>query len=263
MKSKTPPYWDSVAAEWWDQHPQRLWRRHSDSLNRRLIDRALGGSTVERALKTDLFDEVTGEAGLLPRLEEIADLTVGIDLSRLTTRQARSLRWQSKVSTADVLSLPFADGSFDLVLSNSTLDHLSSCAEIEAGLAELGRVLRPGGRLLLTLDNFYNPVIALRAILPQRLLSGLRLVPYRVGFTCGPRRLRQMVERVGLEPLQMGAIMHCPRVPAVAVANTLDRRSAPTQTKRRFLKFLRGWEALERLPTRYLSGYFITILAER
>jgi SAM-dependent methyltransferase len=263
MKSETPPYWDSVAADWWEEHPQKLWRSHSDYLNRRLIDRALASSTVERALKTDLFDEVTGEAGLIPKLEEIADFTVGIDLSRLTTQLAQSQRQRSEVCAADVVSLPFADGCFDLVLSNSTLDHLSSVTEIETGLAELARVLRPGGRLLLTLDNFYNPVIALRAILPQRLLAGLGLVPYQVGFTCGPRRLRDMVERVGLEPLQMGAIMHCPRVPAVAVAGILDRRRATTRTKKQFLRFLRGWEALEKLPTRFVSGYFITILAER
>ena len=41
---------------------------------------------------------------------------------------------------ADVCRLPFADQSFDLVLSNSTLDHLESLSELAGALAELRRV---------------------------------------------------------------------------------------------------------------------------
>jgi SAM-dependent methyltransferase len=43
----------------------------------------------------------------------------------------------------DVASLPFADGSFDLVISTLSMHHW---AEPAKGLAEMGRVLRPGGR---------------------------------------------------------------------------------------------------------------------
>jgi ubiquinone/menaquinone biosynthesis C-methylase UbiE len=45
----------------------------------------------------------------------------------------------------DVASLPFPDGSFDLVVSTLSMHHW---AEQAAGLAEIGRVLRPGGRAL-------------------------------------------------------------------------------------------------------------------
>jgi SAM-dependent methyltransferase len=46
----------------------------------------------------------------------------------------------------DVAALPFADGAFDLVVSTLSLHHW---ADPTAGLAEIGRVLRPGGRALI------------------------------------------------------------------------------------------------------------------
>lgn len=48
---------------------------------------------------------------------------------------------------ADAHSLPFEDGSFDVVLSNLTVHHLG---DPDKFLAEAFRVLRPGGRLAFT-----------------------------------------------------------------------------------------------------------------
>jgi len=61
--------------------------------------------------------------------------------------------------------------TFDTVLSNSTLDHFDGAAQIRVSLAEPARVLRPGGRLLVTLDNPANPLLALSKALPSRCAS--------------------------------------------------------------------------------------------
>jgi SAM-dependent methyltransferase len=45
----------------------------------------------------------------------------------------------------DIQALPFADGEFDLVVANWVLYHVE---DLELGLSELARVLRPGGALV-------------------------------------------------------------------------------------------------------------------
>ena len=53
---------------------------------------------------------------------------------------------QPSFLVGDVASLAFPDGSFDLVVSTLSMHHWADPA---AGLAEIGRVLRPGGRALI------------------------------------------------------------------------------------------------------------------
>lgn len=57
--------------------------------------------------------------------------------------------------SADLGRLPFGTGSFDAVFCISVIEHLSPDG-ISFALAELRRVLRPGGRLLLTTDYCRN-----------------------------------------------------------------------------------------------------------
>jgi ubiquinone/menaquinone biosynthesis C-methylase UbiE len=69
---------------------------------------------------------------------------VGIDFSEAMVDEARCLNPGMEFRVADAHSLPFEDGSFDVVLSNLTVHHLG---DPDKFLAEVFRVLRPGGRL--------------------------------------------------------------------------------------------------------------------
>ncbi len=262
MSSKDTRYWDEIAQTWSSEHRQSLWRSFCDRINGQLIRRALVPNSSGRALKTDLFDEATDTHGLVPELARTADHLVGVDLSPVSCRVARQRHPSLGACASDARSLPFSDQAFDVVLSNSTLDHMESVDDIAMALVEIRRVLRPGGRLLLTLDNLSNPVIALRDILPDRLLTGLRLVPYYVGATCGPKRLRALIEQAGLELEEIGAVMHCPRMPAVLTANLLDWIGSDRLGKM-YSNSLLWWEKLEHLPTRFLTGYFVRVIAIR
>jgi SAM-dependent methyltransferase len=76
---------------------------------------------------------------------------VGADRSQAlldeARRRAAGARWP-KLVQADYRELPFADGSFDTALNLfSSLGYLGD-SEDERALAEIGRVLRPGGRLV-------------------------------------------------------------------------------------------------------------------
>ena len=77
------------------------------------------------------------------------------DLSQPMLRRARTRLKSTKPSfvSADLSQLPFPDGSFDCVTCGYVLEHLP---DPEPGLAEIARVLQPGGRmfLLTTEDSF-------------------------------------------------------------------------------------------------------------
>lgn len=259
---ETPRYWDEVADVWRERRPQLVWRRYCDELNADLVARYASGLRVSRALKTDLFDEAIGDGDLYQRIRQHAHQVVGIDLSKVTAHRATAELPELLTSAADVRHLPFRDGSFDLVLSNSTLDHFRATSQIQTALAELYRVLRIGGALILTLDNMANPLIALRRALPHSLLSAIRITPYYVGATCGPRTLCRWVTGVGFDIVHLETMMHCPRILAVYRANRLGRHGSP-EARQRYLKRLAKWERLGRLPTRFLTGYFLTVLAVR
>jgi SAM-dependent methyltransferase len=254
-------YWDKVVEQWIANRQQDLWRHHSDHVNTALMHRWLPKERQARMLKTDLFDEAV-TPGLYPVLSAAAAQLVGMDVSPGITEAAARRHPALEVHTADVRCMPFEDESFDVVVSISTLDHFDDKADIPKAVVEMARVLRPGGQLLLTLDNLMQPVVWLRSIVPDRLLLKLGLIPYRVGKTCMPRTLEKFVTRAGLEVRGTTAILHCPRVVAVACAGFLERHASPG-FQGRFLSMLNSFERLERLPTRYLTGPYTAIRAEK
>src|SRR5205823_11832344 len=54
-----------------------------------------------------------------------------------------------ELHTGDMMALPFADNSFDLVLSSLAVHNISGRAGREKAMSEAVRVLRPGGRLMI------------------------------------------------------------------------------------------------------------------
>jgi len=101
---------------------------------------------------------------------------------------------------ADALHLPFAEGSFDLVTIAFGLRNLRTVGE---GLAEMRRVLRPGGRLGIL--EFSTP--------PGRLLRGAyhlylgRFLPFVGGWVSGrPRAYRYLAESIRGFPDQAGLV---------------------------------------------------------
>ena len=261
MISEETSYWESIAGEWRRTRPDRLWRKHSDGINQALLFRWLPEQPVHRLLKTDMFDEAVGE-GLARFLLTRAHCVVGMDLSFQNVQFACRGETRLWGACSDVRHLPFGDESFDLVVSNSTLDHFQSLDEITVSLRELHRVLCKDGQLLLTLDNLANPTIAARNSLPFNLLNRLGIVPYYIGATCGPWQLQKLMRKVGFEIRDVTAVLHCPRMIAVLVAKLLCSCAKPS-AQQRFLRWLQTFELMSKWPTRYMTGHFIAVRAKK
>jgi SAM-dependent methyltransferase len=233
----------------------------SDAANLALLRRWLTPDPRARVLKTDLFDELVSE-GLLPWLSASFGQVTGMDISPALVGMVRERHPGVQAEAVDVRELPFTDGSFDLIVSNSTLDHLASREEITLALRELHRVLRPGGQMLVTLDNPLNPAVALRNILPARIRTAIGLTPYSIGATLGPRGLREQLRRTGFEVVRSGALFHCPRFIVVVGGRLVDRLAGP-RTRRGFVRLWTSFEALDALPSRYVTGHFVAALARK
>ena len=254
-------YWDTIAGEWQVAGEERTWRKVSDAVNLELLRAWLEPRPGGRVLKTDLFDEVAGD-GLVPWLSTAFAEVAGVDISPRLIEIVRTRFPGLTAEAADVRRMPFADGTFDAVVSNSTLDHLPSCDDIAVAIGEIHRVTRPGGIAIVTLDNPVNPALVVRRWLPVGGRFSRRVVPFALGATCGPARLRELLEDVGFEVLRSGAVFHCPRLLTVLTGHWLDRHGS-AESKARWVRRWVGFERLGALPTRYLTGYFIAALARK
>lgn len=72
---------------------------------------------------------------------------VGIDPDPLETAAAAKYDFYDRIHTSFGDAIPEADATFDYAISNSVLEHIP---DLEPVIAELGRVLKPGGQFFFT-----------------------------------------------------------------------------------------------------------------
>ena len=251
-------YWDGEVAKARSKPADALWYRYMQAIYGAFLG-GLAGPLRGPSLKTDLYEEAVAEHAPLLDLPEPR---FGVDLSPGVVTAAREgLRARGGDATlvvADVRRLPFADGAFGFVLSGSTLDHFDDRRDLHAGLAELARVLAPGGTLALTLDNPHNPVLMARRSLGW--LSRRRLHPYFVGETLSLGEGAEALRALGLEVRRTSAIAHAPRDPAMRLARRLERRDG-RERHDRLIERLMGFERLKHAPSRWRTGYYLAFEA--
>jgi demethylmenaquinone methyltransferase/2-methoxy-6-polyprenyl-1,4-benzoquinol methylase len=91
-----------------------------------------------------VLDACCGTGDLAVAAEQRGGTVTGLDFSERMLERARAKSDTIEWVRGDALSLPFADGAFDAATVGFGVRNL---ADLERGLAELARVLRPGGRL--------------------------------------------------------------------------------------------------------------------
>jgi ubiquinone/menaquinone biosynthesis C-methylase UbiE len=131
----------------------RIWKRELDRLglmgNEQLLDLGCGRGAVlieaarrlpqGRAVGADLWTKDQSGNG--------ADAT-------LANAAAAGVADRVEVHTADMTSLPFADGSFDVVTSALAIHNIAAQEDRYRAVDEALRVLRPGGQLLIADISF-------------------------------------------------------------------------------------------------------------
>jgi len=252
-------YWDNVACQM-DTKPLYLDAFLSEMKRQAhlaLIERWGGVPATGRVLKTDLFEEATGASAFLTDLSKDALPLIGMDVSKVVASQAqrRDSGQKAHYVVADVRHLPFANGSFALIVSPSTLDHFADIADLSHSLRELARVMAPAGRLIVTLDNRQNVFDPLLCLAVR-----LRKSPYFIGRSYTVSQLVNELEAAGLKVQDTTAILHNPRLVAtgaVALANRLRWPPLIAWVQRMLISA----QQLEHTRWRYFTGSFVAALA--
>jgi SAM-dependent methyltransferase len=158
----------------------------------------------------------------------------GVDGSAEMLDHARRLNPGRDLRVADVEALPFADASFDVVLSVEVLRYL---ARPERAIAEMARVLRPGGLALVTAAplfsvNAYPIVNRLALVLPLPRTTRLKQ------FFATRAGLRRRFAAAGFQDVEVDGVYFGP-------LNWVERlvpRATPA--------ILRAWEGTDRFLAR-------------
>jgi methionine biosynthesis protein MetW len=122
------------------------WREHDDSFDPLRLDLiAKRVNAGENVLEVDC-----GPGVLASMLQERGAKVTGTDLSSVAVERTRAKGIAAQQLDMDSEPLPFADASFDTVVSNSMVEHRFFP---ERSFDEFARVLKPGGKLIICLPN--------------------------------------------------------------------------------------------------------------
>jgi len=152
-----------------------------------------------------VLDACCGTGDLALACVRAGGRVTGLDFSERMLERARGKSSRVNWLRGDALALPFADGSFDAATVGFGVRNLS---DLERGLAELSRVLRPGGRVGILeitrprglLAPFYRVWFEVLVPLLGRLLPGGKAysyLPASVRRFPGPEDLAELLRAAG------------------------------------------------------------------
>jgi SAM-dependent methyltransferase len=141
-------------------HFDRISAGYDESLPAHVVEHYLRKRTsfvIEHCPRGRGLDVGCGTGALAARIAEAGWDMVGVDPSEGMLDVLRKRAPQVEALVASGSSLPLEDGSFDLVLSIAVMHHIAEPAEVRRTLAEMVRVAKPSGRIVVWDHNARNP----------------------------------------------------------------------------------------------------------
>ena len=160
----------------WRDFERAGWESHVDPYHQffgpiceRLADHLLDAVGAGRG--TQLLDACCGPGYLAGRALERGAIVEGVDIAQAMVELAVALYPAARFQVGDCEDLRFDDDSFDGVVCNLGLHHLTSP---QRGVAEFARVLRTAGRLSLTVWDENRSALA---IVPKAIAAAGAIAP--------------------------------------------------------------------------------------
>lgn len=244
-------HWNNVARSIKKHHLNSNVAEYKREEHINLLKKWAGDLAGKTVLKTDLFEEAFGKDYFFDYLMKNSKNAIGMDISDQMIKKAKKRLRSENCATCDVRKPAFKDSSFDLIISNSTLDHLPK-EELITSLIELRRILKPKGALILTLDNKTNPLYH-AGYLIQKLINN-KLCQARCYSI---NEAKKIAQDVGFSVEETTAIVHLP-TPFNKIALLLEKLNMRF-TNNLIEKSIKILRKIEHKNTRHLTGWFIAL----
>jgi demethylmenaquinone methyltransferase/2-methoxy-6-polyprenyl-1,4-benzoquinol methylase len=184
-----------------------------------------------------VLDACCGTGDLAVQAERRGGRVVGLDFSPRMLERARRKSGTIEWVQGDALALPFSDADFDSATVGFGVRNLE---DLEGGLRELARVLRPGGKVAVLeitrprgiLRPFFRLWFDVLVPLAGRVLPGgeaYTYLPASVRRFPGPEDLSALMERAGFESVQYQLLGG--GTVALHVALVRARQASPLRTE--------------------------------
>jgi SAM-dependent methyltransferase len=144
----TSSHFDAIAGVYDESLPAHVVEHYLDKRVRFVLEHCPRGRGLDVGCGTGM---------LAARLAVAGYAMTGVDPSEGMLTVLRERNPAVEAARAPGSALPFRDGAFDVVLSVATLHHVADPPEVRRTLAEMVRVARPGGRILVWDHNPRNP----------------------------------------------------------------------------------------------------------
>ena len=163
------------------------------------------------ASTTRVLDLVCGRGGVMELFWRDVNLAIGLDPDLVSLRERRA-NFPAVNGLGD--TLPFTDSAFDVVIAMWVLEHLRAP---ERALAEVRRVLKPGGHFLFITPNAQHPLLlanrfswafpAVQRLLVPKLYGRAETDTFRVHYQANTlARLQGLANVAGLHVVSFQAV---------------------------------------------------------
>ena len=146
---------EEASPDWkglWEEHAAWWQQGFTEGADPEYEEQILPYIRAELAGATRVLDVGCGEGqvGRLAARVAGVELVAGVDPAKAQVNAASQRGGGVLVGRAEAAGLPFGDGSFDAVVACLVFEHITA---VDEALAEVGRVLLPGGRFLFLLNH--------------------------------------------------------------------------------------------------------------
>ena len=161
-------------------------------------------------MELDLEGKDTLNVGFAEPIDELqfasfCNTWTAIDLHEETVHKVKA--WiKTKVSDevnekfnfvhGDATQMPFEDNSFDVVMCFSTIDHIPTAEGREKAIAEMARVCKPGGHVIITVPNSWN----LPYVVWSRWMQYKNKAFFGYEYQFSPLQIKGYMKKYGIQP---------------------------------------------------------------